>query len=689
MLKIWMTVLFYFILFFCFLVPTESTCAQEIVDELTKNAAEIEKFLSEEPFSVIPPITDREYWEQMAEAPGFRNLISQAEKAIQIPIPVVEDALYLQFSQNGNRTNYQKANNTRNRPLMMIVYAECFENKGRFIPRIEEYIHTFAQDKSWVLPAHDRHLVNFNGEYSTIDLASSKLSWDLATIGAVMGDKLSPEVRRILNEQLEKRCFSPFRSVVKTGKPIHWWLTGTNNWNAVCLAGVTGAALANLESKEERAWFIAAALHFIKNSDKGYTEDGYCSEGVGYWNYGFGHYLFLSEIIRRATDGKFQILDSQKLRNVALYGVKIEILPGICPSFSDCSTKAVPDGEIMYLLNRYYGFQLPEWENYRIKFSARIPITEMGIWTGMQTDAKNDQPAYKHDVRSYFPEAGILVCRPKNWTQTILPRENVKEIRKKVKNLDSLAVAMKGGHNAEHHNHNDVGTYVVVCHGEMQLMDLGAEVYTRRTFSKERYESKILNSWGHAVPLIGGQMQKTGNRYRATILETSFTDAEDVLKLDLSPAYDVDFCKKLTRTFRYKRNVQEYFNPMHYKVPLLRHFCFAENTSAFRAAENGNLNENQYIVEDSAEFTSAQTFETPLITTQKWLQCGNILEIGSLIVKIEVIADGKPTEDWKIVEGHFTEDFSLRDSARRLAITLNSPVKKVTVKCTITPGMKK
>ena len=41
-------------------------------------------------------------------------------------------------------------------------------------------------------------------------------------------------------------------------KPF-WWFTVTNNWNSVCLAGVTGAALTLLADKEERAYFVAAA----------------------------------------------------------------------------------------------------------------------------------------------------------------------------------------------------------------------------------------------------------------------------------------------------------------------------------------------------------------------------------------------------------------------------------------------
>ena len=84
-----------------------------------------------------------------------------------------------------------------------------------------------------------------------------------------------------------------------------WWLSSTNNWNAVCLAGVTGAALATVESRRDRAFFAAAAEENIQSYLRGFTPDGYCSEGVGYWNYGFGHYMMLAETLRQASGGRW------------------------------------------------------------------------------------------------------------------------------------------------------------------------------------------------------------------------------------------------------------------------------------------------------------------------------------------------------------------------------------------------
>ena len=73
----------------------------------------------------------------------------------------------------------------------------------------------------------------------------------------------------------------------------------------------------------------------------------------------------------------------------------------------------------------------------------------------------------------------------------------------------------------------------------MPLVDPGTEVYTRRTFSSDRYVSGVLNSFGHPVPRVAGQLQRTGRAAAAQVLKLEQTDDCDTLQLDLSSAYPV------------------------------------------------------------------------------------------------------------------------------------------------------
>ena len=89
-----------------------------------------------------------------------------------------------------------------------------------------------------------------------------------------------------------------------------------NNWNAVCLNCVTGTALQTLDSAEDRAWFIAVAEKLIGHYlDGGFTPDGYCVEGLGYWNYGFTNFVLLAENVRQATGGKVDLLAGRRPRS--------------------------------------------------------------------------------------------------------------------------------------------------------------------------------------------------------------------------------------------------------------------------------------------------------------------------------------------------------------------------------------
>ena len=172
----------------------------------------------------------------------------------------------------------------------------------------------------------------------------------VARFVADRADEILEFTRELIRTNLDRRIFNPFRDMIQEKRRANWWLSGKNNWNAVCLAGVTGSALATLESREERAWFIAATEVSVQNFLSGFTPDGYCSEGVGYWNYGFGHYVMLAETVRRNTGGKLDMLASAKAARPALFGARTEILNDIYPSIADCSPGSQPSPVLMAYL---------------------------------------------------------------------------------------------------------------------------------------------------------------------------------------------------------------------------------------------------------------------------------------------------------------------------------------------------
>ena len=86
----------------------------------------------------------------------------------------------------------------------------------------------------------------------------------------------------MIRSELERRTFAPFEGYANAGQPRLWWLTGTNNWNAVCLAGVTGAALAAIEAPAPPGLVRRIGREIRAELPARFTPDGYCSEGIGY-----------------------------------------------------------------------------------------------------------------------------------------------------------------------------------------------------------------------------------------------------------------------------------------------------------------------------------------------------------------------------------------------------------------------
>ena len=599
--------------------------------------AQIAQMLPEMPKGVGAVCDDREAWQKVSRAPAYEGAVGAAERLVSQPIPELTDELFLDYSRTGNRTRCQRVLGQRHGRIGTLVLAECIENRGRFIEPIEEAIRAVCSEKTWVMPAHDRGLANFKGKTIEIDLAVAAVSWNMATADYWLGDRLSREVRELIHAELERRILGPFESYIKTGKPRVWWATGTNNWNAVCLAGVTGTALSRIESRQRRAFFVASAEKYIEYFLTGFTADGYCSEGLGYWNYGFGNYVAMGETLHQATGGKLNLFDGPKILEIAQFAPRMEIGEGVYPAFADCSVTARPGTQLMAFLSRRFGMMMKDEEERGLLLGSRSSnLFAMGLLGFANSATRTAQPEKiagpVHALRNWFSDAGVLICRPTPETS------------------NGLGVALKGGHNAEHHNHNDVGSFMVAIAGKTPLLDPGGETYTARTFSKKRYVSGVLNSLGHPVPRVAGKLQKTGRSAAAKVVDTQFTDAADTLVLDIRAAYGVEELKSLKRTFVYSRE------------------------------GSGNLT-----VVDEVEFTSPQAFDTALITFSKWEKAADdrlVIGQGNGAVEVAISTDGHP---WRLQPEEIHEDLPGGRVPVRLGIVLTEAVDRARVTVKIKP----
>ncbi len=132
---------------------------------------------------------------------------------------------------------------------------------------------------------------------------------------------------------------------------------------------------------------------------------------------------------------------------------------------------------------------------------------------------------------TYFDDSGIVISRGRQ--------------------AAPFSVAIKAGHNAENHNHSDVGSYSLVLDRDYVGGDLGSPSYKTGAFDPD---NPARSSWGHPVPRIANHLQSNGRAFCGRILQTDFSSARDRVVMDIKPAYEVRGLELLVRTLEHDKS---------------------------------------------------------------------------------------------------------------------------------------
>jgi hypothetical protein len=492
--------------------------------------------------SPVPPCTD-DAW----RSPEIRRLLAPALQRANIyannKLPPWDQAAYTEYSHNGQRSAGEKMIRQRIAPLTSLVLAECMENKGRFLPAMELVLDGLSLQPSWTLPASDPNLANLRGHYS-VDLNACQTAHDVAWALRLMSARLHPDVRARLINALNEHIFAPMRVAIERhnrGESLgpEWWIEGNSNWNAVCVSGVVGAAYAM--GRDDINYWLAFGREANRRYLESFNDDGYSDEGPAYWNFGFQAYLRLRETLLWAQPQGPDLLSAPKARAMAAYPAKIAMPGNAVAPFGDAPNLTRIDPVTRAHAEVAIGSTTPEaWAALARPASSDTRLNE-AVWRlwGHPVKAAGNSPPALNKACSLFPISEVAIFRPQNTADA----------------NGSLSVTLRTG-GSKHHAHDDAGSYAIDMDGTIVTGDAGSPVYTKDTFGPLRRKDPFVNSYGHPVPFINGNMQldATTHQARWTVQPCSPVTAQLLTAgIDLMPVYDVGDLQTLSRDLAYDR----------------------------------------------------------------------------------------------------------------------------------------
>ncbi len=571
-----------------------------------ERVAALAKLLPPHPYALGPVISDRESWDPWQDQPIGQHILKDARENAAKPAPDYNDAAFLECIDTKDVTSINRILcGIRHRQTFFIL-AEAIFNQGEFLGLIESDARMIGRLSTWMHPNNDLGLKNFKHEGYDNDLASCHSALNFALIHHILGPRLSDDFRTFLFDEVQRRFFGPIRKRIESGSDLDWWLIAKHNWNSVNLSCCAHAAVAMLPTGEDRAWWLAAMESLVSNYIDGFADDGLCNEGVGYWYFGFIHFISLAEVMRIGSAHTIDMLDTPKVRRIARFPDWAEIQPGMFPAFSDCHLDAKLGTWARIWLDNRKGSEPDEL--------AQPAPTDLNPFAGLREQFSDEillwmfqtkdplKPWYRPPataLRDWFEPSAFLICR----TAPTSPR--------------SFAATFLGGNNGVNHSHNDLGTFTVLLDGKALIYDPGVEVYSMRTFSEQRYDSPLLNSYGHPVPRIGGQLQQPGRNHQAVTLLTEFLDNRDRMVLDLRGGYDCPTLAKLEREFVFDRHgdgsltitdTVEFSEPTEYESALITPGEISESSTTLQLSDG-----NSVIVVDYSDSTAPLTVSRDII----------------------------------------------------------------------------
>ena len=473
------------------------------------------------------------------------KILSLADADLEKEIPPLTMSMYRAYNTNGSTTAYGRPYRARMDMALRLAFAEIYTGEGKYFDKMLDLVWAMLDESTWMLPEHTAHMpeeatkrmpvpAQVGEKYAHgIELGSAYRGATLALIYHYFQDKFD-EISPFINERIlytiRKRSIEPFLSY------YFWWegMGGNrvNNWCPWIVSNILFTTALIEDDTSTREAVVERSLTFLDNFINCYHLDGGCDEGPTYWNAAAACLFDALEILEYISGGSIKIYSEPLIKAMGEYEPRMNITGNYFVNFADSRSTAYIDGNMLRRFGEKCGSKILEsfgdsmLKSDRALFDTSICYRTLRSYTTPTRDVSEVKLVAATDT--YFPDLEVMVLRDSEDPEV------------------GTFFAMKGGHNEESHNHNDVGQFILYRNGKPVLIDAGVGEYTKQTFSPDRYKIWSMQSLYHNLPSFDGVGQVNGARYAAS--ETTYDQAARSLSVELKNAY-ADECGILS----YKR----------------------------------------------------------------------------------------------------------------------------------------
>ncbi len=505
-------------------------------------APETLNLVSKTDWHPYPTAQERTFWDALPD-PVRQAYIRGGEEALTYTWPSLPATLFLEVARIGNRVNYETLNFERRRKLLDLVLAECVEGQGRFVDAAVNGLWLICEESYWGVPAHLTMQRAGRGlpdtAERTVDLfvaeTSSLLAYALYLLRPQL-DTLSPLIVPRIEREITERVLIPNLERDDFGwmgfaNPEH----RPNNWNPWIHSNWLISLLLVEPDTERRRAAVAKIMRSLDKFIDPYPADGGCDEGPGYWGRAGASLYECLELLYQATDGQVNVFDQPLVQEMGRFIYRVQVSEDYFVNFADAAAIIRPDAALIF----NYGQRIHDPD-----------MRAMGAWLAQRQhlfapleDTNRDTKRPSKSIARELPMLQALDKMAAHEAYPPLPRDvwlpeiEVMTARDTVRTAEGFYVAAKGGHNAESHNHNDIGQFVVYMDGLPVLIDAGVETYSVKTFSDQRYEIWTMQSGYHNLPTVNGVTQSPGEQFAARDVDYRVDDTGAIFRLDIAGAY--------------------------------------------------------------------------------------------------------------------------------------------------------